>query len=183
MLILASQSPRRAELLRAAGISFRVVAPEEEEATPLEARSFPALARRLARQKAESVAARVAGLVLGADTIIVCEGRVLGKPANAAQARETLRFLSGKRHAVYTGLALVSGAKRRLDCERTLVTFRHLSEAGIRRYVATGEPLDKAGAYAIQGLGGALVGRVEGCYTNVIGLPLPRLLAMLAEFE
>jgi septum formation protein len=182
MLTLASRSPRRAELLRAAGVSFRVVAPEGDDVPPPHARSFPRVVREMARRKAASVAARVSGLVLGADTIVVCEGRLLGKPANAARAEAMLRFLSGKRHYVYTGVALLSGAQELLGYERTAVTFRALSGPEIKRYVSTGEPLDKAGAYAIQGLGGALVGRVEGCYTNVVGLPLPRLLAMLAEF-
>ena len=183
MLILASQSPRREELLRAAGLAFRVVAPTGDDVPPPHARSFPAVAKRMALRKAESVAARTRGLVVGADTIVVCEGRILGKPADAREARRMLRLLSGKRHRVYTGVALVSGERRRLGCERTEVTFRDLSEAEIRRYVATGEPLDKAGAYAIQGLGAALVHRVEGCYTNVIGLPVPLLLEMLEGIE
>lgn len=182
MLILASQSPRREELLRAAGLRFRVLAPEGEDAPPLRARNFPALVQRLALLKAESVARRAHGLVLGADTIVVCAGRILGKPSGPAEARQMLRLLSGKRHCVYTGVALVSGKTRVTGYERTEVTFRQLSELEITRYVQTGEPLDKAGAYAIQGLGGALVEKISGCYTNVIGLPIPKLLQLLAEF-
>jgi len=182
MLTLASQSPRRADLLRGAGIPFRVVAPPEDEALPAQAASFPALVKALALRKARAVAARTRGLVLGADTIVVCKGRILGKPRSRAEARDMLRFLSGKRHAVYTGVALVSGRRCLGGCERTEVTFRTLSDADLRRYLATGEPMDKAGAYAIQGEGAALVSAVRGCYTNVIGLPVPRVLAMLAEF-
>lgn len=182
MLVLASQSPRRAELLRAAGIPFRVVAPCDDEVTPERAASFPALVKRLALEKALAVASHTPGLVLGADTIVVCEGRIMGKPSHAAEARRMLAFLSGKRHAVYTGVALVSGSRRRTGYERTEVTFRALTDKEIRRYVGSGEPLDKAGAYAIQGEGAALVATVRGCYTNVIGLPVPKVLAMLAEF-
>ena len=183
MLILASQSPRREELLRASGLRFRVATPGGEDIPPSRAQSFPAVVKRMALRKAESAAYRDHDVVLGADTIVVCEGRILGKPADAAEARRMLRFLSGKRHRVYTGLALVSGSRRRVECERTEVTFRSLREDEIRRYVDTGEPLDKAGAYAIQGLGGGLVETLQGCYTNVIGLPVPRLLRMLAEFR
>lgn len=183
MLILASQSPRREELLRATGLWFRVVAPDNGDTPPFCARSLPALVKRTALRKALSVAENASGVVIGADTVVVCEGRILGKPASAAAARGMLRFLSGKRHRVYTGLALVFGSERRLGYERTDVTFRDLAETDIRRYVASGEPLDKAGAYAIQGVGAFLVKRVDGCYTNVIGLPLPKLLEMLAEFD
>ncbi len=130
MLTLASQSPRRAELLRAAGVPFRVVAPPDGEVTPERAASFPALVKRLALAKAQAVASNTPGLVLGADTIVVCEGRILGKPSTKAEARRMLAFLSGKRHYVYTGVALVSGRQRRTDYERTEVTFRTLSDQG-----------------------------------------------------
>jgi septum formation protein len=181
-LILASQSPRRRELLAAAGITFEVVAPEGEDAPPPRARRCGPLAQRLAAQKAASVAARVPGVVLGADTIVVCEGAVLGKPATEAEARVMLRQLSGRRHSVYTGVALVQGPRRLVGYERTEVRFRALGEADIDRYLATGEPMDKAGAYAIQGAGAALIATIRGCYTNVIGLPVPKVLAMLEEF-
>jgi len=183
VLILASQSPRREELLRAAGLAFRVIAPPDEDAPPSRARSYCALVQGLALRKARSVASRTRGLVLGADTIVVHEGRVLGKPCDSAEAERMLRCLSGKRHRVYTGLALVLGERWRLGCERTDVTFRELTDADLQRYVATGEPMDKAGAYAIQGLGAGLVKRIVGCYTNVVGLPVPKLLEMLAEFR
>jgi septum formation protein len=171
------------ELLRAAGLRFRVIAPEADDVPPPHARNLPALVQCLALRKAESVARRARGIVLGADTIVVCEGRILGKPSGPAEAKQMLRLLSGQRHRVYTGLALVSGAARLTGYARTEVTFRELADAEIRRYVRTGEPLDKAGAYAIQGLGGALVEHLKGCYTNVIGLPVPKLLQLLAEFS
>ena len=183
MLILASQSPRRAELLRAAGLTFRVVAPAVEDAPPPHAPSLPALVTRMALHKAESVAAHRRDVVIGADTIVVCQSRIFGKPADAAEAGRMLRFLSGRPHRVYTGVALVAGDRRLTGWERTEVVFRPLTTPEIRRYVATGEPLDKAGAYALQGLGAALVEEVRGCYTNVIGLPMPKLLHLLEEFR
>lgn len=184
-LVLASRSPRREELLRAAGIAFRVVVPgpKVEEAASGTARSgYARLAQRAALAKARWVAAREPGLVLGADTIVVCQGQVLGKPADPEEARRMLAQLSGRWHAVYTGIALVRGQLAHTGWERTEVAFRPLSKAEIERYVRTGEPLDKAGGYAIQGEGAALVRAVRGCYTNVIGLPVPKLLAMLAAF-
>jgi septum formation protein len=182
MLILASRSPRREALLRATGLPFQVVPPEREDPLPGRACSYPAIVRALALRKAASVAARVEGVVLGADTIVVCERTLLGKPADAGQARDMLHFLSGRRHWVYTWLALVAGDRVRQSHERTAVTVRVLTDGEIARYVDTGEPLDKAGAYAIQGVGGGLISHIRGCYTNVIGLPLPRLLAMLCQF-
>ncbi len=181
MLILASRSPRRAELLRAAGLRFRVVTPEVEDIPPPRARNYPAVVQAAALQKARTVVTRTSGLVLGADTVVVCEGRILGKPADADEARDMLRLLSGRQHRVYTGLALVSHEVRRQAYERTDVVFRELADEDIDRYIATGEPMDKAGAYAIQGTGAALVASIRGCYTNVIGLPVPKLLEMLAE--
>jgi septum formation protein len=140
------------------------------------------LVRQAALAKACDVASRKPGIVLAADTIVVCAGKVLGKPADEAEARRILRQLSGRRHSVYTGVALAQGGRRLVGYERTEVEFRRLSAADIDRYVATGEPMDKAGAYAIQGRGAALIGAIRGCYTNVIGLPLPKLMAMLTEF-
>jgi len=167
MLILASQSPRRRELLRAAGIAFRVVVPDVEEDWSGAARGrYADLVRRAALAKASEVAGRERGLVLGADTVVVCEGEILGKPADEGDARRMLRKLSGRRHGVYTEVA-----------------FRELSKKQIDWYVSTGEPMDKAGSYAIQGTGAALVRAVRGCYTNVIGLPLPKVLDLLGEFE
>jgi len=184
MLILASQSPRRRELLRAAGIAFRVVVPDVEEDWRGAARGrYADLVRRAALAKASEVAGRERGLVLGADTVVVCEGEILGKPADEGDARRMLRKLSGRRHGVYTGVALVKGSRRLVGYERTEVAFRELSKKQIDWYVSTGEPMDKAGSYAIQGTGAALVRAVRGCYTNVIGLPLPKVFDLLGEFE
>jgi len=184
MVILASQSPRRRELLRAAGIAFRVVVPHVEERWIAAPRGrYADLVRRAALAKASAVAGRERGLVLAADTIVVCEGEILGKPADEAEARRMLRKLSGRRHRVYTGVALVKGSRRVVGYERTEVVFRELSKKQIDWYVSTGEPMDKAGSYAIQGTGAALIRAVRGCYTNVIGLPLPTVLDMLAEFQ
>jgi septum formation protein len=199
MLILASRSPRRRALLRAAGIPFRVVRPRTEDDVRRKRRDrYPDLVRQAALAKAYDVARRKPGIVLAADTIVVCAGKVLGKPADEAEARRMLRQLSGRTHHVYTGVALVelvlrseeasllrrvAGARRLVRYERTEVEFRRLSAADIDRYVATGEPMDKAGAYAIQGRGAALIGAIRGCYTNVIGLPLPKVMAMLSDFS
>jgi septum formation protein len=193
MLILASTSPRRAELLRAAGIEFRVVAPVMEEMLPLApVRAYSAQVKRAAVAKAESAPRRGGEMVLGADTIVVCGGEVLGKPASEADARRMLALLSGQWHAVYTGLALVWDSGSLADYERTEVAFRRLSREEISRYVKSREArrgaagasplwMDKAGGYAIQGKGAALVRAVRGCYTNVIGLPIPKLVEMLAR--
>ncbi len=184
MLILASQSPRRRDLLRAAGIAFRAVVPDVEEGWGAAPRGrYADFVRRVALAKASEVAGRERGLVLAADTIVVCEGEILGKPADEGDARRMLRKLSGRRHRVYTGVALVEGSRRMVGYERTEVVFRELSKKQIDWYVSTGEPMDKAGSYAIQGTGAALVRAVRGCYTNVIGLPLPKVLDLLAEFE
>lgn len=184
---LASASPRRADILNQIGLNFtRIVAavPEvRETALPPDA-----LAAALARTKAEAVAAKVAdGLVIGADTIVVCDGRVLGKPADLTEAAEMLRTLSGRRHEVITGLAVFKVAGRiivdcRVDIESTMVYFRQLEEREIKAYLRTGEPLDKAGAYGIQGKGALLVQRIEGCYFNVVGLPVGLLARMLESY-
>ncbi len=123
------------------------------------------------------------GLLLGADTIVTCDGAILGKPTGPADARRMLQRLSGRWHRVYTGLALVSGARHLLGNECTKVRFRALSNKEVDCYIRTGEPMDKAGGYAIQGRGAALISCVQGCYTNVIGLPLPKLMEMLAAFK
>jgi septum formation protein len=184
VLILASSSPRRRDLLEAAGIRFRAVPPDIEEPGPSSiCRRCADLVRRTALAKASSVARREPGVVLGADTIVVCEGRVMGKPADAADAGEMLRLLSGRWHSVYTGVALVCGRDTLVGYERTQVRFRGLSNRDISHYIGSGEPMDKAGAYAIQARGAALVRAIRGCYTNVVGLPVPKLMEMLAEFE
>jgi septum formation protein len=191
MLVLASRSPRRRALLRAAGIEFKAVAPEFEDGTEL-GRLKPAvpggrgryadLVRKSALQKALDVARREPGLILAADTVVVCEGEVMGKPSDEAEARRMLAKLSGRWHSVYTGIALVEGDRCLLGYERTEVAFRHLSQQQLDRYLGAGEPMDKAGAYAIQGHGAALIRAIRGCYTNVIGLPLPKVIAMLDQF-
>lgn len=184
-LILASASARRAQILRDAGLHFQIISSAVDE-TPLDGESPQDLVRRLAEQKAQLVAARAVGpaIIIGADTVVVVDGKMLGKPRSGEEARTMLAQLSGRTHAVFTGLALVrlpDGATRQ-DLEATQVTFAPLSEEEISSYVATGEPFDKAGAYAVQGRGGRHVSRIEGCFYNVVGLPLARLYRLLKEY-
>ena len=199
-LVLASRSPRRAELLQLAGLPFVVEPPGEVEAA-LAARLAAAgtapgdYALALARAKAREVATTGTGrLVLGADTIVVVDGEVLEKPRDRADAARLLGRLSGRRHTVITAMALCAipaddctadpggwGAVELAAAESTEVTFLPLTAAAIERYIDTGEPMDKAGAYGIQGYGAMMVRRVEGCYFNVMGLPLARLGQMLAQ--
>ncbi len=183
-LVLASTSPRRQFLLRESGIPFETVAPANA------AEDFPAgeaptgLVMRHARAKARSVAGTYPDrLVLGADTVVVIDGEVFGKPRAVAEARVMLATLQGRTHTVYTGLALLDGGRRKemVEVEATDVTLRPMTDEEIEIYIATGEPLDKAGAYAIQGKGAFLVERVDGDYFNVVGLPLCRLGFMLAS--
>lgn len=182
-LVLASASPRRAMLLDMIGRKARVRPADIDEQfdphlTPVQ------IAEGLALAKAAAVSAELPdSIVLGADTIVVLDGRVLGKPANEAEARSMLSELSGRVHTVVTGVAICRGSCRIVGHEQTLITFRTLTPAAIERYVATQEPMDKAGAYGIQGYGALLVSRIEGCYFNVVGLPLVRVAAMLREFD
>ena len=184
-IVLASSSPRRRYLLGLVRIKHRVVRPtirEEDHAHEDPARHVV----RLARLKALSVAPRVkSGLVLGADTIVVQDGDILEKPGSKADAHRMLRRLAGRRHQVYTGLALVDAAsgRRAEGYERSLVKIRRLTDAEIDAYIATGEPMDKAGSYGIQGYGAAIVERVEGCYFNVVGLPLVKLLRLIRSLD
>ena len=184
MLILASASPRRAELLRAAGIPFETLAVDLDE-TPLPGESAEAHVRRLAEAKARAALARQPeALVLGADTIVVLDGEVLGKPRDADDARRMLRRLAGRDHEVLTGVAFVSSTASAIDVGRTRVWFAPMTEAEIDEDVKSGEPMDKAGAYGIQGLASRYVDRIEGSYTNVVGLPVAlvaRNLAALAD--
>lgn len=139
----------------------------------------------LAARKARAVAALLDdGIVIGADTVVVLDNQALGKPADLNDAVEMLRRLQGKSHEVYTGVALADAGRRKIitDHAKTRVYFKPLQEAEIRKYVSTGEPLDKAGAYAVQGLAAMFITRLEGCYTNVVGLPLAKLADMLQEF-
>lgn len=183
-LILASGSPRRRQLLDMLGLSYQVVAPEVDERFRRE-EAPEAYVVRLARAKAAAVAAqRPEDLVLAADTTVVLDGELFGKPRSADEAAAMLRRLQGKTHRVLTAVALAATGGQRLEhaLDVTAVTFRRLSEAEIAAYVATGEPLDKAGAYAVQGVGAALVERIEGDFFGVMGLPVRLVLALLERF-
>jgi septum formation protein len=181
-LVLASASPRRVTLLRQAGATFTVVDPGPDRAWPGNAEPRHGV-RALALEKARRVAAiRRGAVVIGADTVVVLRGKRLGKPADATEARAMLTRLHGRRHEVWTGLAVVQDDEERTGAESTAVHFARLSAVEIAAYVKSGEPLDKAGAYGIQGLAGQFVRRIEGDYTTVVGLPLARLRAMLEEF-
>lgn len=183
-LILASASPRRREILDRLGLGFEVVpAPDHVEGDPARGEAPEAFAVRAARAKADAVAeGRRNAVVIAADTIVVVDGEVLGKPADPARAAAMLRRLAGRWHVVQTGVAIRApeGAAAS-GVESTTVWFRTLSDDEIDAYVATGESIDKAGAYGIQGLGAALVERIDGCYFNVMGLPVVRLLEVLGE--
>ena len=174
-LILASASPRRRELLTQVGVSFVIEVSDVEEVLD-DTLSLELQVQSLALQKAQAVAAQHKdGLVLGADTVVVDAGSLLGKPQNTEEAAEMLRSLSGKWHQVMTAVALVDANDTKHEwtsVEITNVKFRDLTEDDIAAYVATGESMDKAGAYGIQGYGALLVERIEGCYNNVVGLPL-----------
>ena len=190
MLILASASPRRQELLRNAGILF-TVQPANINETPLAGESPRDCAERLAREKALVVfQSNPQQCVLGADTIVVVDDMILGKPRDAEDAARMLRLLSGRTHAVITGVCVVGpvasgqwsvASKTEVASETTLVTFCGLSDQEIRDYIATGEPMDKAGAYAIQGVASRWIPRIEGDYSNVVGLPVALVYRMLRE--
>lgn len=181
-LILASSSPRRQELLRSAGFDFEV-RPSKIEEVRGRGETAEEFARRAAREKALEVAASCPrdSLVLGADTVVVVDGEVLGKPTGPHDATRILRLLSGLTHRVITGVCLVRATDHveALKHETTFVTFRKLGEEEIRCYVSSGEPLDKAGAYGIQGMASRFVTRIEGCYFNVVGLPVPLVYEIL----
>ena len=182
-LILASQSPRRRELLARMGLDFTVISPRIDE----DAFTDPdpaALVRTLSREKALAVARDQdpETLVIAADTVVVLDGQALGKPGDEADAIAMLSGLSGRSHEVYTGVTVCQGDRTVSEAECTQVTFRALTQEEIRHYVATGEPMDKAGAYGIQGFGSLLVEGIRGDYFNVVGLPVCRLGRMLAAF-
>jgi septum formation protein len=183
MLVLASASPRRQELLRNAGITFEVV-PAHIPEDPLPREAAKDCAERLARQKALAVAQkRPQDIVLGADTVVVVDGQFLGKPYDATDAARMLRRLSGREHQVITGVCLVVGGKPSVASETTIVTVSELTDKDIAEYVASGEPMDKAGSYAIQGIASRWIPRIEGDYSNVVGLPVALVFRMLREHE
>jgi len=183
-LILASASSRRAEILRDAGLTFSVLTSAVDE-TPYPGEAPAQLVQRLADAKAELVAARAVGpaIVIAADTAVVLDGQILGKPRSTDDARQMLEQLSGRTHSVLTGVSLIRlpDVERRQFVETTLVHFARLTSDQITRYLATPEPYDKAGAYAIQGHAGRYIPEIEGCYFNVVGLPLAHLLIALRE--
>ncbi len=191
-IILASSSPRRAEILRDAGIPFEIRPAEIDEAL-LPGEPAHAMVARLAEGKARAVAAQLAAaeisfgagecILVGADTTVELSGEILGKPRDSRQAREMLASLSGHTHHVLTGIFLLQlpGGATRAAVEKSSVTFAPLSEAEIDAYVASGEPMGKAGAYGIQGSAGRFIPKIEGCYFNIVGLPLARLYKLLGE--
>lgn len=183
-LVLASQSPRRRELLQQMGFSGFAVRPAqgEEQADP----SLPPeqYVEQLALHKAREVASRCApdALVIGADTVVVLDGQLMGKPENAAEALQMLSALSGRKHTVCTGVCVICNGQADVRHASTKVTFCNLTQREMLAYIATGEPMDKAGAYGIQGRGGLLVEKIEGDYYNVVGLPICLLNRMLGRF-
>jgi septum formation protein len=181
MLVLASASPRRQELLRSAGIAFEVQ-PADIPEDPLPGEGAKECAERLAREKALAVARqRPHDCVLGADTVVAVDGQILGKPSDGADAARMLRMLSGRVHLVITGVCIVASGQCSVASETTSVTMSEISEKEIADYVASGEPMDKAGAYAIQGIASRWIPRIEGDYSNVVGLPVALVWRMLRE--
>lgn len=178
-IVLASASPRRRDLLTLIGIPHEV-RPADIDESLLPGELPDAHAERLARAKASLLAARAPdALVVGSDTIVVVDGDILGKPRDEAEAARMLRRLAGRRHTVHTAVAVARGGRVESGVERVEVAFRPLTDADIASYVATGEPMDKAGAYGIQGFGATIVERIEGDYFAVMGLPLGRLVRLM----
>lgn len=179
MLILASGSPRRRELLAQIGITY-LVNPSTFDENLVKKKEPEKYVEALAVHKAQDVAVKYPGQwVLGADTVVAVDGKILGKPRSKKEAAAMLRELSNKKHSVYTGVALVNNEKVMTKVVETKVWLRRLSEKEIEHYVASGEPMDKAGAYAIQGRAAAFVEKINGSYTNVVGLPLSQVCKML----
>ena len=181
-IVLASQSPRRRQLLGQMGLEFTTQSPEIDESA-FHGRDARDLVETLSREKARWVARQQTPdtLVIGADTVVVLDGAILGKPRDGAEAEAMLAALSGRDHQVFTGVTLCQGDRILTQAEETQVTFRPLTGQEIRQYVSTGEPMDKAGAYGIQGRGALLVEGIRGDYHNVMGLPICRLGRMLLE--
>jgi septum formation protein len=190
MVILASASPRRRELLTMAGIEFRVEAADIDEGVQ-PGESAATYVQRLAVEKAQAVWERYKWLddsgypitVIGADTTVVCDGELLGKPVDQADARRMLELLSGRTHQVLTGVAAITRKATVSEVEITQVFFDLIGERELVEYLASGEPMDKAGGYGIQGYAGRWIPRIEGCYFNVVGLPLARTLAVMARAQ
>jgi septum formation protein len=187
-LVLASSSPRRAEILRHAGFAFGVAPANVDESHPAR-ESATHYVQRVALAKARHVAEHLArkgrhAIVIGADTVVVVGGKILGKPQDHASARRMLRMLNGRTHTVLTGLALIEipESAEKVHVEKTRVRFAKMSANEMDGYLLSGEPYHKAGAYAIQGIAGRYISRIEGCYFNVVGLPLARLYVLLNEF-
>ena len=179
MVVLASQSPRRRELLQKLNIPFTVQVADVEE-TPLPGETPQALVERLSCAKALAVA-QPGQVVIAADTVVVADGKILGKPADEQEAMQMLQMLSGRSHQVMTGVTVAKDGRVLTHTEITHVTFRSLAQWELSRYIQSGEPLDKAGAYGIQGGAGVFVSSINGDYYNVVGLPLCRLWQMLGQ--
>lgn len=178
-IVLASQSPRRADLLRMLGLTFETMPADIDETYRTGEQPAPH-AERLAREKVEAIAARERdAIIIGSDTVVVVDGDVLGKPGSPQEAVAMLMRLQGRDHEVATGIAVTAHGTLRSDVERVRVTFRSFSEEVADAYVATGEPMDKAGSYGIQGYGSTLVERIEGDYFAVMGLPIRRMIELL----
>jgi len=184
LLVLASASPRRAAILRQFGIPFRRV-PSRVNEDSVSVRNPDMAARKLAEAKATEVSLRVpAGIVIGCDTVVVLGKRCLGKPGSPKEALEMLTLLNGRKHRVCSGIALArNGEILRSGVETTWVRFRKAAASELAWYAGTGEPLDKAGAYGIQGKGGLLVKSIEGCYYNVVGFPVSKFVRMMGEMS
>jgi septum formation protein len=179
-LVLASRSPRRQEILQQAGIPFSVRAADIDE-SPLPSEKPEDYVRRLAQEKAMAVPMSPGETVLGADTTVVIDGEMLGKPADAADARRMLKLLAGRRHEVLTGICLRRDGRFILDWAATAVWFDEMTDREVEDYIATGEPMDKAGGYAIQGRASKFIPKIEGCYFNVVGLPVALVYRHLVE--
>ncbi|MGB9839302.1 Maf family protein [Thermovenabulum sp.] len=184
-LVLASSSPRRIELLKQIGLDFEVIPANIEEEKIIELKPDE-LVQKLAIEKVISVSKKVRNsIVIGADTLVYAENKVLGKPRTEKEALDMLLLLSNKWHKVYSGIAVLDTETQKLitDVEESGVKFKSISEKEAKNYIQTGEPMDKAGAYAIQGKGAVFIERIEGCYYNIVGLPLFKLVKLLEQFN
>lgn len=177
LIILASASPRRRELLQQIGCKFRIIpSSAEENNTALVPPEQLVMQNALLKAADVALQAEINDLVIGADTVVVFQNKVFGKPVDVKDAKRMLSSLAGHTHTVYTGVALIKGNAHLCDFEKTDVRISNLTSTEIEKYVATGEPMDKAGAYAIQGISAVFIEEIQGCYTNVVGLPLNKLM-------